>query len=243
MLELQTQKNDYLEIIPPFLVNSNSVLTTGNLPKFSEDMYHSEIYDLWLIPTAEVPLTNIHYNEILNESDLPIKYTAFSACFRREAGSYGKDTKGFQRLHQFNKVELVQLVKPDESYKALESLTSHAEMILKALNLKYRKIELCSGDLSFSAAKCYDLEIWAPAERKWLEVSSCSNFEDFQSRRGNIRYRKEVDNKVDFVHTLNGSGLATPRLLIAILETYQNANGTITVPEPLQDYTKLKIID
>ena len=243
MLELQTQKNDYLEIIPPFLVNSNSVLTTGNLPKFSEDMYHSEIDDLWLIPTAEVPLTNIHYNEILNESDLPIKYTAFSACFRREAGSYGKDTKGFQRLHQFNKVELVQLVKPDESYKALESLTSHAEMILKALNLKYRKVELCSGDLSFSAAKCYDLEIWAPAERKWLEVSSCSNFEDFQSRRGNIRYRKEVDNKVDFVHTLNGSGLATPRLLIAILETYQNANGTITVPEPLQDYTKLKIID
>ena len=243
MLELQTQKNDYLEIIPPFLVNSNSVLTTGNLPKFSEDMYHSEIDDLWLIPTAEVPLTNIHYNEILNESDLPIKYTAFSACFRREAGSYGKDTKGFQRLHQFNKVELVQLVKPDESYKALESLTSHAEMILKALNLKYRKIELCSGDLSFSAAKCYDLEIWAPAERKWLEVSSCSNFEDFQSRRGNIRYRKEVDNKVDFVHTLNGSGLATPRLLIAFLETYQNANGTITVPEPLQDYTKLKIID
>ena len=243
MLELQTQKNDYLEIIPPFLVNSNSVLTTGNLPKFSEDMYHSEIDDLWLIPTAEVPLTNIHYNEILNESDLPIKYTAFSACFRREAGSYGKDTKGFQRLHQFNKVELVQLVKPDESYEALESLTSHAEMILKALNLKYRKIELCSGDLSFSAAKCYDLEIWAPAERKWLEVSSCSNFEDFQSRRGNIRYRKEVDNKVDFVHTLNGSGLATPRLLIALLETYQNANGTITVPEPLQDYTKLKIID
>ena len=243
MLEIQTQKNDYLEIIPPFLVNSNSVLTTGNLPKFSEDMYHSEIDDMWLIPTAEVPLTNIHYNEILNQSDLPKKYTAFSACFRREAGSYGKDTKGFQRLHQFNKVELVQLVKPEESYKALESLTSHAEMVLKALNLKYRKIELCAGDLSFSAAKCYDLEIWAPAEEKWLEVSSCSNFEDFQSRRGNIRYRKEVDNKVGFVHTLNGSGLATPRLLIALLETYQNANGTITVPEPLQDYTKLKIID
>ena len=243
MLEIQTQKNDYLEIIPPFLVNSNSVLTTGNLPKFSEDMYHSEIDDMWLIPTAEVPLTNIHYNEILNQSDLPKKYTAFSACFRREAGSYGKDTKGFQRLHQFNKVELVQLVKPEESYKALESLTSHAEMVLKSLNLKYRKIELCAGDLSFSAAKCYDLEIWAPAEGKWLEVSSCSNFEDFQSRRGNIRYRKEVDNKVDFVHTLNGSGLATPRLLIALLETYQNANGTITVPEPLQDYTKLKIID
>ena len=243
MLEFQTQENGYLEIIPPLLVNSNSVLTTGNLPKFSEDMYHSEIDDLWLIPTAEVPLTNIHCNEILSESDLPKKYTAFSACFRREAGSYGKDTKGFQRLHQFNKVELVQFVEPEQSYEALESLTSHAEMILKALNLKYRKIELCTGDLSFSAAKCYDLEIWAPAEGKWLEVSSCSNFEDFQSRRGNIRYRREVDKKVDFVHTLNGSGLATPRLLIALLESYQNADGTITIPEPLQDYTKLKIID
>ena len=243
MIEFQTQKNDYLEIIPPFLVNSNSVLTTGNLPKFSDDMYHSEIDNLWLIPTAEVPLTNIHCNEILNESDLPKKYTAYSACFRREAGSYGKDTKGLKRLHQFNKVELVQLVKPEESYEALESLTFHAEMILQALNLKYRKIELCSGDLSFSAAKCYDLEIWAPAEEKWLEVSSCSNFEDFQSRRGNIRYRKDDDNKVDFIHTLNGSGLATPRLLIALLETYQNADGTVTVPEILQDYVKLKIID
>lgn len=243
MIEFQTQKNDYLEIIPPFLVNSNSVLTTGNLPKFSDDMYHSEIDNLWLIPTAEVPLTNIHCNEILNESDLPKKYTAYSACFRREAGSYGKDTKGLKRLHQFNKVELVQLVKPEESYEALESLTLHAEMVLQALNLKYRKIELCTGDLSFSAAKCYDLEIWAPAEEKWLEVSSCSNFEDFQSRRGNIRFRKEDDNKVDFVHTLNGSGLATPRLLIALLETYQNADGTVTVPEILQDYAKLKIID
>ena len=243
MIEFQTQKNDYLEIIPPFLVNSNSVLTTGNLPKFSDDMYHSEIDNLWLIPTAEVPLTNIHCNEILNESDLPKKYTAYSACFRREAGSYGKDTKGLKRLHQFNKVELVQLVKPEESYEALESLTLHAEMVLQALNLKYRKIELCTGDLSFSAAKCYDLEIWAPAEEKWLEVSSCSNFEDFQSRRGNIRYRKEDDNRVDFIHTLNGSGLATPRLLIALLETYQNADGTVTVPEILQDYAKLKIID
>jgi len=174
---------------------------------------------------------------------LPKKYTAYSACFRREAGSYGKDTKGLKRLHQFNKVELVQLVKPEESYEALESLTLHAEMVLQALNLKYRKIELCTGDLSFSAAKCYDLEIWAPAEEKWLEVSSCSNFEDFQSRRGNIRYRKEDDNRVDFIHTLNGSGLATPRLLIALLETYQNADGTVTVPEILQDYAKLKIID
>ena len=236
MIEFQTQKNDYLEIIPPFLVNSNSVLTTGNLPKFSDDMYHSEIDNLWLIPTAEVPLTNIHCNEILNESDLPKKYAAYSACFRREAGSYGKDTKGLKRLHQFNKVELVQLVKPEESYEALESLTLHAEMVLQALNLKYRKIELCTGDLSFSAAKCYDLEIWAPAEEKWLEVSSCSNFEDFQSRRGNIRFRKEDDNKVDFVHTLNGSGLAIGRTLIAILENYQQKDGSITVPKVLRPY-------
>ena len=243
MLEFQTQKNRYVEITPPYIVKSSSVLTTGNLPKFSEDMYHSEVDDLWLIPTAEVPLTSIHSNEILSESDLPKKYTAYSPCFRREAGSYGKDTKGFQRLHQFNKVELVQLVHPEDSYKALETLTSDAEAILKSLSLKYRKIELCTGDLSFSAAKCYDLEVWSPSEKKWLEVSSCSNFEDFQSRRGNIKFRRDSDRKVDFVHTLNGSGLATPRLLIALLETYQNSDGSITIPEPLQEYTKLKIID
>ncbi len=243
MLEFQTLKNHYVEIIPPYVVKSSSVLTTGNLPKFSEDMYHSELDDLWLIPTAEVPLTSIHSNEILKESDLPKKYVAYSPCFRREAGSYGKDTKGFQRLHQFNKVELVQLVKPEESYDALENLTTDAEMVLKSLNLKYRKIELCTGDLSFSAAKCYDLEIWSPSEEKWLEVSSCSNFEEFQARRGNIRYRRDSDNKVGFVHTLNGSGLATPRLLIALLETYQNEDGSISIPEPLQEYTKLKVID
>ena len=243
MLEFQTLKNHYVEIIPPYIVKSNSVLTTGNLPKFSEDMYHSELDDLWLIPTAEVPLTSIHSNEILKESDLPKKYVAYSPCFRREAGSYGKDTKGFQRLHQFNKVELVQLVKPEDSYDALEKLTADAEKVLKCLNLKYRKIELCTGDLSFSAAKCYDLEIWSPSEEKWLEVSSCSNFEEFQSRRGNIRYRRDSDSKVGFVHTLNGSGLATPRLLIALLETYQNEDGSISIPEPLQEYTKLKIID
>ena len=243
MLEFQTLKNHYVEIIPPYVVKSSSVLTTGNLPKFSEDMYHSELDDLWLIPTAEVPLTSIHSNEILKESDLPKKYVAYSPCFRREAGSYGKDTKGFQRLHQFNKVELVQLVKPEDSYDALENLTTDAEMVLKSLNLKYRKIELCTGDLSFSAAKCYDLEIWSPSEEKWLEVSSCSNFEEFQARRGNIRYRRDSDNKVGFVHTLNGSGLATPRLLIALLETYQNEDGSISIPEPLQEYTKLKVID
>ena len=243
MLDTQTVENNYIEIFPPFLVNSDSVLTTGNLPKFSEDMYHSEIDNLWLIPTAEVPITNIHKNEILSEDDLPKKYTAYSACFRREAGSYGKEAKGFLRLHQFNKVELVQFTHPKDSYKILEDLTFHAEMILQALNLKYRKVELCTGDLSFSAAKCYDLEIWAPTEKKWLEVSSCSNFEDFQARRGNIRFRRSDNNKVEFVHTLNGSGLATPRLLVALLETYQNSDGSVAIPDCLQDYIKLKTID
>lgn len=243
MIDCQTNKNGYMEIFPPFLVNSKSALTTGNLPKFSEDMYHSEVDNLWLIPTAEVPITSYHRDQILQEDDLPKKYAAFSACFRREAGSYGKDTKGLLRLHQFNKVELVQFVKPEDSYSILEELTSHAEDILRSLNLKYRKVELCSGDLSFSAAKCYDLEVWSPAEEKWLEVSSCSNFEDFQARRGNIRYRKSSDKKVEFVHTLNGSGLATPRLMVALLETYQNHDGTVKVPEALQEYIKLKTID
>ena len=243
MLDFQTNNNGYTEIFPPFLVNSTSALTTGNLPKFSEDMYHSEIDNLWLIPTAEVPITSYHRDQILSEKQLPKKYAAFSACFRREAGSYGKETRGLLRVHQFNKVELVQFVNPNESYKVLEELTSHAEEILRSLKLKYRKVELCSGDLSFSAAKCFDLEVWSPAEEKWLEVSSCSNFEDFQARRGNIRYRKSSDEKVEFVHTLNGSGLATPRLMVALLETYQNKDGSVQVPDVLQDYIKLKIID
>ena len=243
MLDFQTNNNGYTEIFPPFLVNSTSALTTGNLPKFSEDMYHSEIDNLWLIPTAEVPITSYHRDQILSENQLPKKYAAFSACFRREAGSYGKETRGLLRVHQFNKVELVQFVNPNESYKVLEELTSHAEEILRSLKLKYRKVELCSGDLSFSAAKCFDLEVWSPAEEKWLEVSSCSNFEDFQARRGNIRYRKSSDEKVEFVHTLNGSGLATPRLMVALLETYQNKDGSVQVPDVLQDYIKLKIID
>ena len=243
MLDFQTNNNGYTEIFPPFLVNSTSALTTGNLPKFSEDMYHSEIDNLWLIPTAEVPITSYHRDQILSEKQLPKKYAAFSACFRREAGSYGKETRGLLRVHQFNKVELVQFVNPNESYKVLEELTSHAEEILRSLKLKYRKVELCSGDLSFSAAKCFDLEVWSPAEEKWLEVSSCSNFEDFQARRGNIRYRKSSDEKVEFVHTLNGSGLATPRLMVALLETYQNKDGSVQVPDVLQDYLKLKIID
>ena len=186
---------------------------------------------------------NIHQNEILSEDQLPINYTAYSACFRREAGSYGKDTRGFLRVHQFNKVELVKFVKPENSYKELEKLVGQAEAILQSLGLKYRVIELCTGDLSFAAAKCYDLELWAPGEEKWLEVSSCSNFEDFQARRGNIRYRRNSDKQVEFVHTLNGSGVATPRLLVALLETYQNKDGTIAIPKPLQPYFGNEVID
>ena len=243
MLDFQTEQHGYTEIFPPFVVRSESAVTTGQLPKLADDMYASEKDDLWLIPTAEVPLTNIHQNEILSEDQLPINYTAYSACFRREAGSYGKDTRGFLRVHQFNKVELVKFVKPENSYKELEKLVGQAEAILQSLGLKYRVIELCTGDLSFAAAKCYDLELWAPGEEKWLEVSSCSNFEDFQARRGNIRYRRNSDKQVEFVHTLNGSGVATPRLLVALLETYQNKDGTIAIPEPLQPYFGNEVID
>jgi len=243
MLDFQTEEHGYMEIFPPFVVRPESAVTTGQLPKLADDMYASEKDDLWLIPTAEVPLTNIHQNEILSEDQLPINYTAYSACFRREAGSYGKDTRGFLRVHQFNKVELVKFVKPENSYKELEKLVGHAEAILQSLGLKYRVIELCTGDLSFAAAKCYDLELWAPGEEKWLEVSSCSNFEDFQARRGNIRYRRNSDKQVEFVHTLNGSGVATPRLLVALLETYQNKDGTIAIPEPLQPYFGNEVLD
>ena len=243
MLDFQTEQHGYKEIFPPFLVRPESAVTTGQLPKLVDDMYASEKDDLWLIPTAEVPLTNIHQNEILSEDQLPINYTAYSACFRREAGSYGKDTRGFLRVHQFNKVELVKFVKPENSYKELEKLVGQAEAILQSLGLKYRVIELCTGDLSFAAAKCYDLELWAPGEEKWLEVSSCSNFEDFQARRGNIRYRRNSDKQVEFVHTLNGSGVATPRLLVALLETYQNKDGTIAIPEPLQPYFGNEVLD
>ena len=242
MLDLQTEQHGYTEVFPPFMVRSDSPKTTGNLPKFGDDMYHTEKDGLWLIPTAEVPVTNIHKDEILSESQLPINYAAYSACFRREAGSYGKDTRGFLRLHQFNKVELVKFVKPETSYDALEALVTHAEAILQSLGLHYRVVELCAGDLSFSAAKCYDLELWAPGEGKWLEVSSCSNFESFQARRGNIRYRREDDKKVEFIHTLNGSGVATPRLLVALLETYQNEDGSITVPKPLQPYVGAEVL-
>jgi len=242
MLEHHNKEYNYTEIFPPVMMLKESMRTTGQLPKFEDDMYHTESDHLYLAPTAEVPVTNIHRNEILNESDLPINYVAYSPCFRRESGSYGKETRGLLRVHQFNKVELVKFTKPESSYDELESLTRQAESVLKTLELTYRVVELCTGDLSFAAAKCYDIEVWAPGERKWLEVSSCSNFEDFQARRGKIRYRNSLDKKVEFVHTLNGSGLATPRLMIALLETYQNKVGQINFPDSVADFLGIREI-
>ena len=235
MTDYHLKNFDYTEFFTPFLVKPESALTTGQLPKFSEDMYHIEKDDLYLIPTAEVSLTNIHKDDILSINELPKYYLGYSACFRREAGSYGKDTRGLLRVHQFNKVELVKFVEPTKSYEELDSLVNQASNILDLLELDYRVIELCSGDLSFAAAKCFDLEVWSPGEEKWLEVSSCSNFEDFQSRRGNIRF-KNSDGDIDFVHTLNGSGLATPRIFAALLETHQNKDGSIRIPQCLQPY-------
>ena len=235
MLELHVQKHGFTEIFPPFLTRAEAPRTCGQLPKFADDMYYIEKDDLYLIPTAEVPVTNIFSDEIMDEGDLPGNYAAYSACFRREAGSYGKDTHGLLRLHQFNKVEMVKFVEPKTSYDELESITSQAEEVLQQLGLHYRVVALSTSDLSFAAAKCYDLEVWAPGEGKWLEVSSCSNFEDFQARRGNIRYRRTADKKVDFVHTLNGSGLATPRLMVALLETYQTADGKVLLPQVIHE--------
>lgn len=241
MLDLHINNHGYKEIFPPFLVNADSMRGTGQLPKMAEDMYQMEKDGLYAIPTAEVPVTNLHREEILNEAELPVKYVAYSACFRREAGSYGKESKGFLRVHQFNKVEMVKFVKPETSYEHLEGLVKDAEEILQALQVPYRILLLCTGDLSFSAAKCYDIETWSPAENKFLEASSCSNFENFQARRANIRYRKE-DKKLEFVHTLNGSGLATSRLMVSILENYQTPEGKIIVPKVLQKYTGFEII-
>jgi seryl-tRNA synthetase len=243
MLDFHLQNHGYKEIFPPFLVNRESMKGTGQIPKMEEDMYFIEKDDLFPIPTAEVPITNIYRNEILNESDLPIKYVGYSACFRREAGSYGKDSKGFLRVHQFNKVEMVKFVKPETSYDELEKLVSDAEDILQALNIPYRLLLLCTGDLSFSAAKCYDIETWSPAENKWLEASSCSNFENFQARRANIKFRNEATRKPEFLHTLNGSGLATSRLMVSILENYQTEDGKILVPKALQKYTGFSVIE
>ena len=242
MIDHHVEEYDFSEIFPSVLILEDSMRTTGQLPKFKEDMYLSELDNLYLAPTAEVPVTNIHRDEIILESELPINYVAYSPCFRRESGSYGKDTRGLLRLHQFNKVEMVKFVKPEDSYAALEEIVLQAESILQLLGLTYRVIELCSGDLSFSAAKCYDIEIWSPGEKQWLEVSSCSNFEDFQSRRGKIRYRSDVDKKVNLLHTLNGSGLATPRLMVALLETYQTKSGSIIFSDSAAEFLGMKEI-
>ncbi len=235
MRDVHTKEHGYIEVIPPFLTTSDCLIGTGQLPKFEEDLYKTND-DLYLAPTAEVPVTNIHREEILSGDRLPIKYVAYTPCFRREAGSYGKDVKGLIRQHQFNKVEMVKFVEPSSSYQELESLTIDAEKILQKLGLPYRVIVLCTGDLGFSAAKTYDIEVWFPSEGKYREISSCSNFEDFQARRANIRYKKDPKSKAEFVHTLNGSGMAVGRCFAAILENYQQADGTINIPEALRPY-------
>lgn len=234
MLDVHTRKHGYVEVFPPFLVNTQAMIGTGQLPKFYEDLYHCQD-DLHLIPTAEVPVTNLHSNEILREEDLPLRYVAYSACFRREAGSYGKDVRGLIRQHQFNKVELVKFARPEESYQELETLLRDAEEILQLLGLPYRVVVLCTGDLGFAAAKTYDIEVWIPSQNRYREISSCSNFEDFQARRANIRYRLK-SGSLGYVHTLNGSGLAVGRTLVAILENYQQEDGTVIIPEALRPY-------
>ena len=234
-LDTHTQMHDYLEIFPPYMVNSNSMRGTGQLPKFAEDMYHIEGTDMYLIPTAEVPVTNLHGGEILEEAQLPIHYTAYSACFRAEAGAAGRDTRGLIRQHQFNKVELVKFCKPEDSWAELDSLTADAEHVLQLLGLPYRAVVLSSGDLGFSSAKTIDLEVWLPGYNGYREISSCSNFLDFQARRANIRFRRE-GGKPEFVHTLNGSGVAVGRTVAAILENYQQADGSVRIPEVLIPY-------
>ena len=240
MLDIHTSRHGYEEMMPPFLVRSECMNGTGQLPKFGEDAYHIPSDDLWLIPTAEVPVTNYHRDEILEASELPIKYSAYSACFRREAGSAGRDTRGIIRVHQFNKVELVKFTTPENSFNELEALRRDAETILELLNLPYKTMSLCAGDIGFSAAKTYDLEVWFSHPEEYREISSCSNFESFQARRANIRYRpldeKGKPGKPEFVHTLNGSGLAVGRTFAAILENYQNADGSVSIPEVLQPY-------
>lgn len=241
MLDLNTSKG-YKEIFPPILVNRDSMTGTGQLPKFEEELFRTVDPEFYLIPTAEVPVTNIHRDEILKETDLPIYYTAYSPCFRREAGSYGKDVRGLIRQHQFNKVELVKFVKPEDSYDELESLTRDAEDILQRLGLPYRVVALCTGDLGFSAAKTYDLEVWLPGQQRYREISSCSNFEDFQARRANIRFKREGKKGTEFVHTLNGSGLAIGRTVVAILENYQQRDGSVIIPEVLRPYMGIDVI-
>lgn len=236
MLDLHTQKHGYTEVLPPFMVNTESMTATGQLPKFAEDLFKIDGWDYYLIPTAEVPVTNIHRNETLQEKDLPIKYTAYTPCFRSEAGSYGRDTRGLIRQHQFDKVELVKFTSPETSMEELEELLAEAEEVLQLLNLHYRVVTLCSGDLGFSSTKTYDIEVWLPGANAYREISSCSNFLDFQARRGSIRYRPEGQKKSKLVHTLNGSGLAVGRTLLAIFENYQQEDGSIAIPEVLQPY-------
>lgn len=242
MIDLHVEKHGYSEVWVPVIVKRDMMFGTGQLPKLEEDMYLVEKDDLFLIPTAEVPITNLHREEILDGNCLPIYYTGYTPCFRREAGSYGADTRGLMRVHQFDKVEMVKFVRPETSYDELESLLKNAEEVLQLLELPYRVQILATGDLSFGAAKCYDIEVYAPGIQKWLEASSCSNFEDFQARRMNIRYRSEKDSKPAFVHTLNGSGLALPRTLIAIIENYQTDEGTVVVPEVLRRYMGMDLI-
>jgi len=236
MLDLHTREHGYREVLPPFMVNRTTMTGTGQLPKFEEELFKVEGTDYFLIPTAEVPVTNIHQDEVLEEKALPLYYTAYTPCFRKEAGSYGKDTRGLIRQHQFNKVELVKFAKPENSYEELEKLLSNAEEVLKRLKLPYRVVNLCTGDLGFSASKTYDIEVWLPGQDTFKEISSCSNFEDFQARRAKIRYRISGKSKTEYVHTLNGSGLAVGRTLVAILENYQQADGSVIIPEVLRPY-------
>ena len=236
MLDIHTKEHGYREVLPPFIVNQSAMTNTGQLPKFEEDLFKLQNWDYYLIPTAEVPVTNIHQDEILDADSLPIKYTAFTPCFRSEAGSYGKDTRGLIRQHQFNKVELVKFAHPDNSYDELETLLQNAERILQELKLPYQVVSLCTGDLGFSAAKTYDIEVWMPAQGVYREISSCSNFEDFQARRAHIRFKQKGHKGTRLVHTLNGSGLAVGRTFAAILENYQQADGTVIIPEVLHDY-------
>ena len=241
-LNTHTDKNGYTEILPPFMANRDSFVGTGQLPKFAEDMFKIEGLDYFLIPTAEVPVTNIHRDEIVSGDKLPIKYCAYTPCFRSEAGSAGRDTRGLVRQHQFNKVELVKFVKPEESYEELEKLTNDAEMMLQMLGLPYRVVKICTGDLGFTAAFKYDLEVWMPSYNRYVEISSCSNFEDFQARRAGIRFRRDKNSKAEYCHTLNGSGLAVGRALAAILENYQQEDGSVVVPEVLRPYMGVDVI-
>ena len=242
-LDIHTGENGYTEFFPPFIVNKDSMQGTGQLPKFAEDMFKLEGLDYYLIPTAEVPITNLHRDEILSGDDLPLYYTAYSACFRAEAGSAGRDTRGLIRQHQFNKVELVKFTKPEDSWDELEKLTANAEKVLQLLDLPYRVVRLCTGDIGFSSAATYDLEVWLPAANCYREISSCSNFLDFQARRANIRFRRDTKSKPEFVHTLNGSGVAVGRTVAAILENYQQADGSVIVPKVLRPYMGCDVIE